>query len=663
MKLFRKRILKLGNKGLSMVELICGITMLTIVGASISSVLVVSANTYNRGSSESGVQQEAQLVANQISDLIIDSTANVKYEGNTLTIEQDGVTHKVVYKDDEDALYYTKGGAEQLMAEGVTDFDVNLDGFETYGYAGLDIKFEKAGQEYPASYTIMSRNKETSDPAVVASVTMETDWLLEPFQNHTFVPNVTSTNPTTGSWAIRNNTSSTTKIENGKVTIGQDETANVIRVVYTAKDTVTGAEIANKYANVYVRRATNISVNGVYDPTCGAADEKAGSKYNLTAVVSGNFLDKMTGKSYDDDYVDAKSVYWTVSTDGSSNPTLASSTGTTNVLTLGGDMDENETITVTVRAMHADGTNPADPTAKTNKTGGDYGEVTNTWTKVSAFSPFTPEGGWLRETDLAQASVDVNYLNTLTSTLGGANWEIQSRYVTKEGQGVTVDSGWLDNEYGGDANGSSVVNIRPLITKMLDPMLSYYIHIRVVIKNDAGEIIYPTATTPEKAYMMTGEMAAVDMSFKSDVINIPAGSTMNTESEALIGCNVDMSGSVQKEILRLDQVQGVEKDRVTNETKFILEKKVGDEYLPVEEAMPNTAEMQSSQGALKLKFDQNKTAVQDGTYKGLYRVKVVVTDRKTYSLGADNSLVEDPTKIEWQLWDESGDGMFYFNIK
>ena len=69
MRLFRKRILKLGNRGLSMVELICAIAIVSLLGTTVSSIMVVSANTYRRGAAETEVQQEAQLVANQISSL------------------------------------------------------------------------------------------------------------------------------------------------------------------------------------------------------------------------------------------------------------------------------------------------------------------------------------------------------------------------------------------------------------------------------------------------------------------------------------------------------------------------------------------------------------------------------------------------------------------
>ena len=60
-------------------ELICAIAILAIVTASIGSVMVVSASSYQRDSYEVSLQQEAQVTANQIAALVIDSTAGVSY--------------------------------------------------------------------------------------------------------------------------------------------------------------------------------------------------------------------------------------------------------------------------------------------------------------------------------------------------------------------------------------------------------------------------------------------------------------------------------------------------------------------------------------------------------------------------------------------------------
>ena len=63
------------NRGLTLVELLCSIAILSVLAVAVGSVLVVSAKNYQRGTSEINLQQEAQLTANQIAELIIDTTA------------------------------------------------------------------------------------------------------------------------------------------------------------------------------------------------------------------------------------------------------------------------------------------------------------------------------------------------------------------------------------------------------------------------------------------------------------------------------------------------------------------------------------------------------------------------------------------------------------
>lgn len=85
------------NRGLTLVELLCSIAILSVLAAAVGSVLVVSAKNYQRGTSEINLQQEAQLTANQIADLIIDTTAPLQYDAaaNTLTVNKAGVEYQV----------------------------------------------------------------------------------------------------------------------------------------------------------------------------------------------------------------------------------------------------------------------------------------------------------------------------------------------------------------------------------------------------------------------------------------------------------------------------------------------------------------------------------------------------------------------------------------
>ncbi len=57
---------------MSLVELLCAIAIMSIVGASVAGIMVVSANSYNRGSNDAEMQQTAQLLAIQVENTILD---------------------------------------------------------------------------------------------------------------------------------------------------------------------------------------------------------------------------------------------------------------------------------------------------------------------------------------------------------------------------------------------------------------------------------------------------------------------------------------------------------------------------------------------------------------------------------------------------------------
>ena len=122
MKRFKKRMKKLDNRGLSLVELICAMAILSIIGTIVGGILVVSAQSYDTGINEAELQQEAQMVVNQINDLVIDTTAteSVTFDGTTLTIPEGTKTHYVKYDSSVKKLYYSCDGGEiagdQLMA-------------------------------------------------------------------------------------------------------------------------------------------------------------------------------------------------------------------------------------------------------------------------------------------------------------------------------------------------------------------------------------------------------------------------------------------------------------------------------------------------------------------------------------------------------------------
>lgn len=351
MQMFWKGRRKLNNKGLTLMELICGIAILAIVTASIGSVMVVSARSYQRDSDEVSLQQEAQITANQIADLVIDSTAGVKYTcplgdylseadaraagavagtDRTLSIDGNGKRYVVSFKEAESKIYYAEytlnpdGSAtpspegEQLMAEHVNLFAADIRNFTDSGYMELTLGFEKNAKSYAATFTITARNGAVtvSGAEAAASISTELELVLEP--NQTYLLNATVTGPsnTEMTWSLGGgSTDPATQVFHDaggwKITIGQNETASEIYLLVRSnakkEDGVTPQ--AQQTVIVHIRRVTAVNLNVTLQ---SGSDLMAGAEYLITADVAGTNLPKlMTGSSdVDPAYVSPYRVEW-----------------------------------------------------------------------------------------------------------------------------------------------------------------------------------------------------------------------------------------------------------------------------------------------------------------------------------------------------------------
>ncbi|MDE5866402.1 MAG: prepilin-type N-terminal cleavage/methylation domain-containing protein, partial [Lachnospiraceae bacterium] len=83
------------QKGFTIVELLIGMVILSIVAAALTGFIVSSSKSYAASNTEIVVQQESQLAMNQMSDVIIDTTRSVNYVGYSL----DGSVSEQAIKD------------------------------------------------------------------------------------------------------------------------------------------------------------------------------------------------------------------------------------------------------------------------------------------------------------------------------------------------------------------------------------------------------------------------------------------------------------------------------------------------------------------------------------------------------------------------------------
>lgn len=219
------------NKGLSLVELIVAIAIMAIVGLAIGGFMVTGTRSYASSSAEVNLQYEAQLVSNQINDLLIDSVGDIVYQvGGVNTIDEGSspatdkeknlflcthqikggsesyVVHKVNWKPgtDENKVYYSQypatydeakheytysaGSAtyqDKLMGEYIDSFSVNLENAVSSNngmqFLKLTQHLKNREREYTSESNITLRNSvsinsvsvvpDSSDPSVSGNAT------------------------------------------------------------------------------------------------------------------------------------------------------------------------------------------------------------------------------------------------------------------------------------------------------------------------------------------------------------------------------------------------------------------------------------------------------------------------------------------------------------
>ena len=308
---------KLNNFGVSLVELVCAIGIMTILGASVAAVMVVSANSYTRGTTEAELQQETQLMVNQINNLIQDATSVTSEPvadgdgsviGTKLTIVKESETI-VIYPDGSGNVNVQIGGEIQPLAENVGSFVADTTDYAETGCVQMYVELEKANRNYAANYSVTSRNPlvETEVKESNIMLTCDDEMLIEP--NVTIDIPIVITGATADfgiEWELRGNTDTNTTLleqapvpgvepEEGKTILelkaSKNEMAERLFVVIKSKekknDGITPK--AEKQITVYNRRVTAVTVNGTKST---GNDKKSGAKYTIKANVSGLNLPK-----------------------------------------------------------------------------------------------------------------------------------------------------------------------------------------------------------------------------------------------------------------------------------------------------------------------------------------------------------------------------------
>ena len=339
------------NSGFSLVELIIAVAIMAIVIGSVCSFIIIGSRGYARSNNDISVQQEAQLAFNQMSDIIIDATRSINYVGYdsgnqpvkalkdaefafspekkalivynlatddgslpspsaspsaspapTLEPVSDGRKNYMFYwqKDDE-TLYFSEmdasgdfpmpGDADCVMlAEHVTEFEVDLSQVEERRVVKLHMLFDVGGKKFEMTNNITVRNQvlindaaiEPLDKRVSVNVKVKEPYvIIEPGETYHFsIPKVFGMNLMNKNvvWSIEgavNTGTQFTDTTNGILQIAGDENHQSFQVKATsvavndedgmpASDTIT----------VYVKRVTKVTLSKLSDDFDGEEEDR-----------------------------------------------------------------------------------------------------------------------------------------------------------------------------------------------------------------------------------------------------------------------------------------------------------------------------------------------------------------------------------------------------
>ena len=357
------------NKGMTFVEVLCAVAILALVAGVIGTVIVMSTRTYRKGISETGIQQEAQLAANNIGNLVKDA-CTVKYgesghdymvngevydeDGNpkvpdstnpSLPRKQaDGMTELSIITNDKNQymVMYEKNdptdstnpygklkyrefdkdgnpkGDLQIMADNVIAFSADTTDFKKSKTIKLNmtVEDENTKRQIPMAYTMTSRN-DAVEGAVFVSYTdnaairfMDDEVVLIPGETYKlqYVSAGVSGLPTVKE--VKNVTVGALTTDYVEVTVPLDtdkETGSVELLVEDAD----GNEITDT-CPILIRRVQHVEVTHVTDTknSQGGMRETVGTVYTFSAAVSGHELVKHVAYDYDWNYKTAQAVAW-----------------------------------------------------------------------------------------------------------------------------------------------------------------------------------------------------------------------------------------------------------------------------------------------------------------------------------------------------------------
>lgn len=720
MKIIKKYIGKeINNSGFSLVELICGISILALLGVGLVGFLSVSTRIFTRTSNEVNVQQEAQFAAGIIESIVQDSTEAPTEiiiggvtSGFSITVKDNSYNVYIDRTNNQLMLSYVleDGTSDtEVLATDISDFAYTYD---TSTYASkkkidLFFDFEQGSKHYRATNSASSRNgnKFTVSGEGAAIIKTSSEIVLEPNQEYDFSsPSATTvigaTNQEIRVSLIRGGGSDpTTRIDGKTLIIGKNETKPELTVkMETAATKADGTPAGTTTVKVYVRRVTGINVRG--DLISGTA-LKSGAEYKVTAEVTGINLDKKVLLASDSDYetyhpynYDFVFIYRDAGSVVSYDPYLEIDAPTNPYVTLAGteatvvfrlkqDLPTFGAFSVVVGSLHPDGGNGAGVYYNKSHTNYVDTRITGIYSVSNHMYSYVP-GSIERSTDQRQSQF--TYRDNLLTYYRGKSGNTKTyssgmlwRYRVVIGEddethmricGPWTD--WLDNN--GDRDNSVAINLRKEATGIFEPALKYEIQIKLYIKEEGKDVrvdgyVWPEEDTPTAQYLIEDTIEPVSLFMKctendSTTLFAREAKYGSEESPMIFNNYNDYKLSWCDESLGKRYVGIDTNTEIDNGLTRVIQKKTPagweTKFTYINGNQPLLVECRVGTNNAE---QSDKYVLKEA---GLYRILLEGYQIKTYRYDASKANVDERYILErrnLQFWNEgTGQGIYYFQV-
>lgn len=165
---------KMNNKGYTLVELMLTLFIFGIVMVGIGMIMRTTSVSYKGGNAEVTMQTEAQIIANQVEELLVDATAvsgKITLDANRYyySVESNGAAHYIMFNGTDNRMYYQQDAIVDkpenwmLMAEYVSSFSINglttdKDSADCDNMVTVKIDMDKSGYNYTSVKEVYFRN-------------------------------------------------------------------------------------------------------------------------------------------------------------------------------------------------------------------------------------------------------------------------------------------------------------------------------------------------------------------------------------------------------------------------------------------------------------------------------------------------------------------------